>query len=173
MDKINKSLLPIENGGFEFKRHKRSAASPVPVNNASNSAEVLARPASQESVPGKAEMPQALNAKAKKQLLQESEASALSVKKLKPDATLSPPADSDFDIEEGYHTPVDVKKSVLEQPPTPRFEYKDTDSGAGAGAPPSNRCINLQEYFASLESQEDSPVASDSSQKPAESQKPR
>ncbi|NIE72344.1 hypothetical protein [Pantoea sp. Acro-807] len=169
-NKIN-PRLSICNDPFDIMLRKPSAASPVPVNNASNSAETPARPASQESVPEKPEMLQALNAKAKKQLLQKSEASALSVKKLKPDATLSPPADSDFDIEEGYHTPEDVKKSVPVLPGAPRFEYKDIDSGARAR--PGNRCINLQEYFASLEAQEDSPVASDSSQKPAESQKPR
>ncbi|RAU29941.1 hypothetical protein DBY66_014150 [Pantoea sp. RIT413] len=169
-NKIN-PRLSICNDPFDIMLRKPSAASPVPVNNASNSAETPARPASQESVPEKPEMLQALNDKAKKQLLQESEASSLSVKRLKPDATLSLPADSDFDIEDGYHTPEDVKKSVPEQPPTPRFEHKDTDSGARK--PPSNRCINLPEYFASLEAQEDSPVVSDSSQEPAESQKPR
>ena len=171
MDKINKSFLPIENGPYDFPRYTTFVASPIQVKSISNSAETHTPPVSQESVPEKPEMSQALNDKAKKQLLQESEVSSLSVKKLKPDAALSLPADSDFDIEEGYHTPEDVKKSVPEQPPTPRFEYKDTDSGARK--PPSNRCINLPQYFASLEAQEDSSVTSDSSQEPAESQKPR
>ncbi|KAA6043279.1 hypothetical protein F3I35_16025 [Pantoea sp. Bo_7] len=168
-NKINLRRSP-EYGCFEFVPRKPAEASSLPVGNATNSAGAPARPVSPQIAPGESDMPQALNAKAKKQLLRESEASAFSVKKLKPDATLSPPADSDFDIEEGYHTPEDVKKSLPVLPGAPRFEYKDTDSGARTF--PGNRCINLQKHFASLESHEDSPVASDSSQKPAESKKP-
>jgi len=166
-NKINPRRSP-EYGCFEFVPRKPAEASSLPVGNATNSADAPARPASPQIVSGKPEMSQAHNAKARKQPAQESETSTLSVKKLKPAETTPPPAARDSDIKEGYKTPENVNKSVPVLPGAPRFEYKDTDSGAR----PRGCCMNLQKYFASLESQENSPIASDSSQEPAESKKP-
>lgn len=167
-NKINPRLSP-EYGNFEFVPRKPAEASPLPIGNTSNSAEAPGRPASPETVSGKPDLPQANNAKAKKHLTQESDALTLSGKKLKPAEALPLLADSDFDIEEGYHTPEDVKKSVPILPGAPRIEYKDTDKSVR----PRSRCMNFAQYFASLESQENSSATSDSGQSSPERKKPR
>lgn len=167
MDKITRSILPIENGGIDFRGHKRSAASPLPVGNATNSADAPARPVSPEKPSAMAEIPQTLNADAKRQVPPQKSAPASPGKKLKPAETSPLPAASAFASERGLITPTDVKKTAAILPGAPRAERQETDSSF------AHNLRSQKRLFADYPTSGGSPAVPDNTQTTAESKKPR